>query len=813
MIITKSIKMDLLAPGAEITVEAVQGDNCSRCLEFRLYTGEKLFQIPEGTTVTVRYRKPDRTGGEYDTLPDGTPAWQVNGNRVTVTLAPQTLTYPGNVRVVVTLIHGGKHLSAFPVSVNVRASAHVQTAESQNYFYVTGILPAPVNASVGDFVRVSEVNNLGQATALETVAPDSITGSMDSQQVTALIEQYLSENPQEGEPGKDGADGKDGTDGKDGMDGISVTHAWNGTILTVTSASGTSAANLKGEKGDRGPAGADGTGVTILGSYSTEEALKQEHPTASPGDAYLICGDLYVWAGGAWINAGNIQGPAGKTPVKGTDYWTEEDVSEIESYIGNAVTDRFGKGASIPSGADLDDYRTIGKYYANSNALAQSLTNCPTTQNFLMYVFVRTSDGTQSQMIIDLAGKLYIRSRSSTSWRSWVTYITKEDLTSAVNAALQEAKNSGAFKGEDGRDGADGTDGTNGKSAYEYAQEAGYTGTESAFADKLAKDYIDWFRKGTAIPSGADLNTYKTVGKYYAGNESLAQTLGNCPTGTNFVLFVFDRTGGIYSQMIITLHGGMYLRSANSSTWRDWVHYVTDAQVETAISEKLAEAKESGYFGTGAGSAPVKGVDYWTKADQESIVQQVITALGTPVFGTVEEGNMITLTGDLEAGTYTLKYEGIDGSKQTIGTVTLGQMINQIPVSTDASGAVFNGVGYQSGYRISSSGEIKSFDGQTITGFIPCKYSDTVRFTADMFDAAITASAGYNVIAAYDANKTFITNVYVPNNDLGGIEQESTNVWLFDPSDLSALSKIGYVRFCMNQISANSIVTVNQKIS
>ena len=51
------------------------------------------------------------------------------------------------------------------------------------------------------------------------------------------------------------------------FDGISVTHSWNGTTLTVTSASGTSSSDLKGSKGD--------------------------------------------------------------TPVKGTDYWTDNDKSEI----------------------------------------------------------------------------------------------------------------------------------------------------------------------------------------------------------------------------------------------------------------------------------------------------------------------------------------------------------------------------------------------------------------------------------------------------------------------------------------------------
>lgn len=43
----------------------------------------------------------------------------------------------------------------------------------------------------------------------------------------------------------------------DGKDGISATHSWSGTTLTITSASGTSSANLKGEKGNTPIRGTD----------------------------------------------------------------------------------------------------------------------------------------------------------------------------------------------------------------------------------------------------------------------------------------------------------------------------------------------------------------------------------------------------------------------------------------------------------------------------------------------------------------------------------------------------------------------------
>lgn len=74
-----------------------------------------------------------------------------------------------------------------------------------------------------------------------------------------------------------------------------------------------------GPQGPEGPKGEDGTGVTILGSYGSEEELRQAHPTGETGEAYLIAGDLYVWSAteADWQNVGTIQGPAGPQGPQG----------------------------------------------------------------------------------------------------------------------------------------------------------------------------------------------------------------------------------------------------------------------------------------------------------------------------------------------------------------------------------------------------------------------------------------------------------------------------------------------------------------
>lgn len=165
-----------------------------------------------------------------------------------------------------------------------------------------------------------------------------------------------------GPRGPSGMDGKNGGDGKDGngiksvvlnadytltltfddgttyttpsirgaagKDGVSVKHSWNGTTLTITSASGTSSANLKGEKGDTGATGPQG-------------------PQGDKGDK----GDT---------GSAGATGPAGYTPARGTDYWTADDIAEIQAYINTAVGNAGSQGGNSGSSGQLSVVTTTG---------------------------------------------------------------------------------------------------------------------------------------------------------------------------------------------------------------------------------------------------------------------------------------------------------------------------------------------------------------------------------------------------------------------------------------------------------------------
>ena len=131
--------------------------------------------------------------------------------------------------------------------------------------------------------------------------------------------------PSRGEVGPEGPQGEVGPQGPKGETGPQGTKGDKGDNGATGPTGPQGPQGAKGDKGDtgpQGPAGAngkDGTGVTILGSYASEEALNTAHPTGNIGDAYLIDGDLYVWSAtnAAWENVGRLQGEQGPKGEKG----------------------------------------------------------------------------------------------------------------------------------------------------------------------------------------------------------------------------------------------------------------------------------------------------------------------------------------------------------------------------------------------------------------------------------------------------------------------------------------------------------------
>jgi len=169
MKITHKVNLDLQQIGSVPVVPVVQKDWYSRYLEISLSCGGENWPIPETARALVSYSKADGKGGSYDTLPDGTKGWTAEGNVLTIALAPQVLTRAGAVNLTVSLLEGQEQISTFLLLLDVQAAAGSQQEDSEEYSYLTGLLPAPAKAKVGQFFRVTAINSKGKVTAVEAV--------------------------------------------------------------------------------------------------------------------------------------------------------------------------------------------------------------------------------------------------------------------------------------------------------------------------------------------------------------------------------------------------------------------------------------------------------------------------------------------------------------------------------------------------------------------------------------------------------------------------------------------------------------------
>ena len=153
----------------------------------------------------------------------------------------------------------------------------------------------------------------------------------------------------------------------------------------------------------------------------------------------------------------------------------------------------------------------------------------------------------------------------------------------------------------------------------------------------------------------------------------------------------------------------------------------------------------------------------------------------------------------------------------TASAVEIVNYTNQIPISTDASGNVYNGIGYKKGAYLSGGNE-GTRSASYVTGFIPCgTYPNyTVRMKNVTFDKD-ASDKDYHRIAVYDANRTHLVTITAPSTaTVSGIETTADGVWTkwqFKQNTAGVdVKNMAYFRLCCSYIGEDSIITINEEI-
>lgn len=235
--------------------------------------------------------------------------------------------------------------------------------------------------------------------------------------------------------------------------------------------------------------------------------------------------------------------------------------------------------------------------------------------------------------------------------------------------------------------------------------------------------------------------TITLEGKVNADGEAVVTLSNACYNKQGrFQLVIRVTMGGVISTVFCGL-GGMLLTVTDG--------FIDEDNVIPSLGDLLAQIDAMK-------EATAAALEAAARANEAA--ENAGSGAGYPVVGTVEANKHITLSGDLDAGTYTLHYEDKNGTplSQIVtlevtaseggsgesggeepdngddpGNENPSTYTNQVPISTDASGNVYNSVGYKVGARSNSSGDIVDLPGGSnppfATGFIPCKQGDIIR--------------------------------------------------------------------------------------
>lgn len=202
MNINQELTLNLSADGIPPRLHMVQGDANTRTVVATLWDGAQPYTVPAASAVMIRFRKPDDTGGLYDTTESGAQV-TVSGNTVTAPVATQMLAVAGVVQAQVDIYgtatgKAAEKLATFRFAVEVAPSVYPDAEIiSSDYF---NILAADIRKAVEAAARAEAAQAAASAAqqGAETARDDAVNAktSAESAKTAAVAAQNKSEQAQ-----------------------------------------------------------------------------------------------------------------------------------------------------------------------------------------------------------------------------------------------------------------------------------------------------------------------------------------------------------------------------------------------------------------------------------------------------------------------------------------------------------------------------------------------------------------------------------------------------------------------------------------
>ena len=356
---------------------AMQGEAGARTFEISLLTDQGPSPSLTGTTVYAYVLKNDGTVVVIDC--------QASSNEVTFTLPLQACTCPGVNKMAIQAVTGTTDLRwdnlllyVEPCELENAVASTDDLGPIANIItdpdYLQTIVNAYENATdaledlMGDFKPVGDWNANTAYKTLNIVSHEgySYAANQNSTGIKPPNATYwtlIGSKGDQGTQGPPGEQGEPGTPGKaatiqigqvttgepDTSASVENTGTENAAVLKFTIPRGETGA--QGIQGPPGPQGSPGTGLDILGTYDTLEALKAAVTQPKQGQMYNVGTSdpytVYMWDttnGGEWLSQGQLQGAKGDTGDTGPQ---GQPGQAATVQVGQVTTGEPGSNATV----------------------------------------------------------------------------------------------------------------------------------------------------------------------------------------------------------------------------------------------------------------------------------------------------------------------------------------------------------------------------------------------------------------------------------------------------------------------------------
>ena len=303
--------------------------------------------------------------------------------------------------------------------------------------------------------------------------------------------------------------------------------------------------------------------------------------------------------------------------------------------------------------------------------------------------------------------------------------------------------------------------------------------------------------------------------------EWCIKTLNAAPQGWHIVIVShlwlnndYDNGGIIttpenYTQVYLDLFDAYNLRKSGTTSLNSKAYDFSDAEakVEFIIGGHVHQDYD---FSTAKGIPVIlTECDAYQERDDVSVATK----------GTTTENCVYAIVADYAAKVVKVINVG-RGDTRAVDIPDVAAYTNQLPLATDATGAIYNGIGYKPNTRISvSSGnfEDRTESGWYTTGFIKATKGDVIRFKNCTFASAHTGS-GTNRSYLYgaNANYAFVSNqqssnvqIVASGSGYNPVIENGNIVQITLPNFINST----YIRITMHGLTADSIITVNEEIT